>query len=237
MKIRLLVVFLLSLVSCSKAPRALEAVSRVVIRGAQLRCEAASLDGLEAKVEATTRELGGYVVKTREADSGLELEVRVPSEKLDLALAALGALGTHVESREIHGEDFTEEYVDREGRLRNLTATRERLLALLERADKVDDALAVNRGLAEVQGEIEKVEGRVKYLSQSAEMSTIALSFHTGASPWRPVEVAIDAAHVLLLLARVLANTVIVIAVFAPVWAPVAFFVRRRVRLVKAAGH
>lgn len=226
MRIRSLVVVLLSLVCCSRAP---EAVKRVVVRGAELRCETSTLDGLEAKVEATTRELGGFLVKTREAETGLELEVRVPSEKLDLALTALGGLGSRVDSREVHGDDFTEEYVDREGQLRNLTATRERLLALLERADKVDDALAVNRGLVEVQGELEKLQGRVKYLEQSAAMSTIALSFHTGATPWRPFEVAKDAAQVLLQLVRVLANMVIVVAVFFPVWAPVMFFVRRRV--------
>ncbi|MFT3839528.1 MAG: DUF4349 domain-containing protein [Myxococcaceae bacterium] len=233
MKIRSLVVVLLSLVCCSRAP---EAVKRVVVRGAELRCETPTLDGLEAKVESTARELDGFLVKTHEADSGLELEVRVPSEKLDLALAALGGLGSRVDSREVHGEDFTEEYVDREGQLRNLTATRERLLALLERADKVDDALAVNRGLAEVQGELEKLQGRVKYLEQSAAMSTIAVSFHTGAAPWRPLEVAKDSAQVLLLIARVLANMLIVVAVFFPLWAPVVFFVRRRAKQTRAAA-
>jgi len=222
--------------ACSKAERA--GPARLLVRSAELHCSAESLDGLAPKVDQAIRVLGGFVVRTQQSGAALSIEFRVPADQLEAGLDAVSALGQHVDARDVRAEDFTEEYVDREAQLRNLTASRERLLALLERAEKVDDALAVNRGLAEVQGEIEKLEGRTKYLEKAAAMSTVTATFEAGSGSWKPLEVARGAAQALVQLGQLLADAVIVVAVFSPVWASVWWLVRwnRRRRTLSASS-
>ncbi|HEX6251730.1 MAG TPA: DUF4349 domain-containing protein, partial [Gemmatimonadaceae bacterium] len=55
----------------------------------------------------------------------------------------------------------------------------ERLLALLtSRTGKLEEVLAVERELARVRGEIEQIEGRLRYLRTRAAMSTLTVTVH-----------------------------------------------------------
>jgi outer membrane protein TolC len=74
------------------------------------------------------------------------------------------------------GQDVTSEYVDLRSRLDNLEATRDRLRTFLDDAQDVDEALAVNRELSQIEAEIEQVQGRMNYLSGRAAYSTIAIN-------------------------------------------------------------
>jgi hypothetical protein len=139
----------------------------------------------------------------------------------------------------------TEEYVDLDAQLRNLEATRNRLLGFLEKAVKVEDALEVNRALTDIQGQIERIQGRMKYLKQSAALSTVTVTFYPESKTpvveegaWRPAEVARRALRALLGFFKFLANLAIVLAIFAPVWLPLYLLLRwwrKRRRAQKAA--
>jgi hypothetical protein len=72
--------------------------------------------------------------------------------------------------------DVTDEYVDLSSRLKNTMATEEALLKLLERAEKVDDALAVQQNLSRVQEDVERLQGRIKFLEQTSAYSLLNVS-------------------------------------------------------------
>jgi hypothetical protein len=150
---------------------------RLVIKNAYISVQVEDVSGAEASLRALADQLGGYVVsvETRgsDADQISTITFRVPSEQFENALADVEGLARKVFSRSVSGEDVTEEFVDLESRLRNLEATRDRLLDLLERATRVEDALEVNNALSDVQGQIEQIQGRMQYLQESAAMSTI----------------------------------------------------------------
>jgi hypothetical protein len=136
-----------------------------------------------AAVRALAERLGGYVPnvaiqsgeqQTREAT----LTLRIPSARFDDALTGLQPIGK-VEAVHVSSEDVGEEYFDIEVRLANGRRLEQRLLTLLEqRTGSLEDVLAVERELARVRQEIEQLEGRLRYLRNRVDMSTLAVTVH-----------------------------------------------------------
>lgn len=222
---------------------------RLVIKNASVSIEVESVAAAEAQLRARAEQLGGYVVsvQTRGRDEYMASVVtfRVPAEHFEDALSGVEGLARKVLSRTVSGEDVTEEYVDLESRLRNLEATRDRLLDLLDQASRVEDALQVNQALTEVQGEIEIIQGRMKYLTQSAAFSTITADLQPVPPPpviyeedsWQPLRVAQEALAGLIEFGQGLANLAIVLLVWTPVWLPLLILARwgwRRLRRGRA---
>jgi Domain of unknown function (DUF4349) len=132
--------------------------------------------------------LGGFVVSSS-ASQGTQrrlvsgaLVLRVPERSYAQAMKALSALG-RVESQEESGQDVSQEFVDLEARSRHLEAVERQLLELLDQADSVPAALAVQSRLEEVQLELEQVRGRLRYLDDQVTYATISLQLHERLTP------------------------------------------------------
>jgi hypothetical protein len=80
------------------------------------------------------------------------------------------------------GKDVTEEFIDLDARLRTQRALEAQFLEIMKRADKVSDALEVQTQLAAVRTEIERVEGRRRFLENQAALSTINVTLQPPAS-------------------------------------------------------
>ena len=74
------------------------------------------------------------------------------------------------------GQDVTEEFIDLEARIKTQKALESQFLEIMKQANKVEDALEVQRQVAEVRTEIEKLEGRKRFLENRASLSTITVS-------------------------------------------------------------
>ena len=220
------------------------AVDRLIIKTASLALEVADVAAAERALRQRVEALGGFVVSVQTYGTGAEqsstVVLRVPVERFEALLSDIEGLAHKVLRRSVSGEDVTEEYVDLESRLRNLEATNTRLLDLLARAQTVEEALKVNQALTDIQGQIEWTKGRMQYLEQSAAMSTITVELVPVPPPtpviaedgWQPLEVARIALRRLIELGQNLANVVIVLLVWTPVWLPVVllgFWAWRRV--------
>lgn len=224
------------------------ASERLIIKNASLSLEVANVSEAEASIRQTAARLGGFVVSTTTYGFGDSMQstivFRVPAERFEEALSGVEGLAKKVLSRNISGEDVTEEYVDLESRLRNLEATRDRLFDLLQRTDKVEDALRVNQALSDVQGQIEQIKGRMQYLQRSAAMSTITAELRPVPPPpaiieedaWQPVNVAREALRGVLEFGQELVNLLIVLGVWTPVWLPVVLFGRWSWRKITRGG-
>jgi hypothetical protein len=103
------------------------------------------------------------------------LVFRVPVGAFDDALAAVRALGSRVSSEKVSGQDVTEEYVDLEARLRAQRAVEEQYLGVLKDAKTITDILAVEQKLGEVRTEIERAEGRRRFLENQTALATITV--------------------------------------------------------------
>ncbi len=215
---------------------------RMIIKNADLSLEVDDVGVAEKQMSTLANDNDGYVVETSTYGTGnnrtANLTIRVPAEAFEGTLAQLQDMANKVFSLSVSGEDVTAEYVDLESQQRNLEATRDRLLALLEDAKKVDDALEVNKALKQVQGELEVIQGRMKYLRQSAALSTISITLRTPSvepiieeEGWSPVAVARRSLRGLVSFGQGLANVIIAALIWIPVWAPlvvVGWWLRRK---------
>lgn len=122
--------------------------------------------------EALARGSKGYVVQ--QTNDGITF--RVPAEAFQSVLDRVLELGD-VTQRNVQARDVTEEFFDVQTRSRTLEAMRVRLEELLGRAQKVEEALAVERELGRVVAEIERLKGRLKLLRELIAFSTFALHF------------------------------------------------------------
>lgn len=103
-----------------------------------------------------------------------DVTIRVPAEHFEQASGALRDLGT-LRSESVSSEDVTQEFVDLESRLRHQRAEEDVLVALMAQAKSVRDTLAVQSRLSEVQGEIEQITGRLRFLEERSDFSTITV--------------------------------------------------------------
>lgn len=149
---------------------------RLLIKKARITVEVDDPAESRRLAETAVEELGGYVQSAHvEKEGPTRLDVRVPVAKLDLFLDRLAGLGD-VQERRIEADDVTEEVIDLDARRQNLVAVRDRLRKHLSMANDVEDILAIERELSRVQGEIESMEARLKYLRRMAAMSVVSVT-------------------------------------------------------------
>jgi hypothetical protein len=130
------------------------------------------------------RVAGSSAERDDEGRTGGSVELRVPADGYEAAVEALCELG-EVRDMVETSEDVTEEFVDLEARLGNERRLEARILDLLEtRTGTIDDVLEVETQLASVREDIERIEGRKRYLESRISMSTITIDlYERGAGP------------------------------------------------------
>jgi len=187
----------------------------------------ASVDGMSSLAES----LGGFVVSSNISQASVDaaghkimqanLTVRVPVDKLNQALTQIKALAVSVNSESIAGQDVTAQYTDLESHLKNLEAAETQLQNIMDGATKTEDVLSVYNQLVAIRDQIEQVKGKMKYYSESAAMSVIAIDLIPDAlsqplevGGWKPEGVAKDAVEALLHTLQGLANVLIWIAIY-----------------------
>lgn len=162
-------------------------IDRKIIRNADLNLEAESPETSLQKITAIAESKSGFVVESQESSSDVKttehdvvtMTVRVPAEKFNEALDEIRKSATRVIVENVKGEDVTEEFIDIEARLKAEKALEAQFIEIMKRANSVDDALNVQRELADVRGEIEKIEGRKRFLENQSSLSTIKIRLQT----------------------------------------------------------
>ncbi len=167
------------------SPASLESMwaAQKLIRTASLRIEVDKVEEAIAKAEGIAKEVGGLLAGTKasqqgEGDQSATLTIRVPSDRFDEAVRLFRPLGK-LRHEEVSTQDITKEYTDLETRLRIKRQTEQRLRQLLlERTGKLSDVLEVERELARVVEEMERLEGERRYYDQRVAVSTIVLDLY-----------------------------------------------------------
>ncbi|ANC76477.1 hypothetical protein ABE65_006550 [Fictibacillus phosphorivorans] len=194
-----------------------------------------SMESVRKKVEI----LGGYMVESntstgeKDYQSGV-MVVRVPMKSFRPFLDDVRSLSKGTPQENIRGEDVTEEYVDLSSRLKAKQQVRERLEAFMKNAQKTEDLLKISGDLAAVQEEIEQVEGRLNFLQNQSDYSTVTIQFEVknlkaeelqteGLNTWAKTKVLfMDTVNFLM---SALSFVVVSLLGLAPIWVIVAIVV------------
>jgi hypothetical protein len=159
------------------------AVPSMLIRTGNAQVEVDSLEIAMQQVRDLAQQLGGYIANTQLASGrdqirSATLEMKIPAARWTQALEGLKPIGK-VEALNEFSEDVGEEYVDVTARVQNARRLESRLIELLaNRTGRLSDVLAVERELARVREEIERYEGRLRFLRTRAAMSTLSVTVH-----------------------------------------------------------
>jgi hypothetical protein len=161
----------------------------VIVRTADVDITADNVfDSLEDISKISTA-AGGWVVssfQSRKYEG--QISIRVPAERFEDVMAQITDLAVEVERVTTSTQDFTEEFTDINARARTLRDTVEQLRVIFLRAEEVEDALVIQQEITRVQSDLEVLEARINFLSQSAAFSLISISIQS-----IPFEIAIDA--------------------------------------------
>jgi hypothetical protein len=155
----------------------------MLIRTGQAFIEVERLDPAILKVRQLAAQVGGFIANSsitggRDQIRQATFEIKIPSAKYDEAVGSLSTIGK-VETVSSSSQDVGEEFVDITARVANARRLEERLISLLaNRTGRLDEVLRVERELARVREEIERYEGRLRYLSTRVAMSTLTVTIH-----------------------------------------------------------
>ena len=157
---------------------------RKIIRNAELSIQTREYDVFMTDLESRVASAGGYIessytkgssYNSRKNLRSASLTVRIPADNLDLFLDGVCENG-NVLYKNIYTNDVTASYVDTEARLKALRTERDTLMGLLEKAEKMEDTIAIYERISNVTYEIESYESRLRTYDDQITYSTVTIS-------------------------------------------------------------
>ena len=165
----------------------------LIVRTGTLELEVGSLDPALTAASNLVGADGGYVSASNETGAGAKASAtvvyRIPAAAWDATLAGLRGLATTVRHQQVSTEEVTGQVVDLGARIANLRATEAALQAIMARATKIADVLAVQEQLTTTRGEIERLVADKATLEGRAAYGSLKVTFAL------PAPAAVDTAQ------------------------------------------
>jgi uncharacterized coiled-coil protein SlyX len=234
----------------AQEPAGTVGATRQVIYQATLVLHVEDFGVAEKKIGQLIKETGGYVAQFREdrpsgAQRGGRWTVRIPVPQFDHFLAEAGKLGVS-DHREVKSEDVSEQFVDLEARLKNKQQLEARLLEIVaKRAGEIKDIIAVEAELARVREEVERMQGKLRYLTDRVALTTVEISAYerrdyrppeatfagkVAATFWTSVDQLRQLAEACVLLAVAVSPWLVVLLLLALFLGPLVWLARRHAK-------
>lgn len=178
---------------------ATELTDKKIIKNGSLNLKVNSVDDVSREISDIAKNNGGEISASnfyqtaKNVKSGT-ITVKVPVANFEKAFSELKKVATLVVRESTSGQDVTEQYTDLQAQLKNKQAEEQQYLEILKQAQKISDILEVTQQLSRVRGEIERLQGRIKFMDSQTDMSSITITLSedeniTFADSWRPWQV------------------------------------------------
>jgi hypothetical protein len=122
---------------------------------------------------------GGYLSSSSQSGSGSDrisatVVVRVPASAFEATVAEIKGLGA-VRTVSLNIQDITEEYVDLQAQKEALQRQLDQYSRILEKAETVEDILKIQVEIGKSQTELDRIEGRLRYLDNRVDLATLTV--------------------------------------------------------------
>jgi len=157
------------------------AIPRKIIYNAQIDLVVESVSTVEQELARLVKASGGYISQTDvSSQSNVERRgtwrVRIPVDRFDAFVTVVGKLG-ELQRSHVDSQDVTMEYYDLEARIGNKQVEEKRLLKHLdESTGKLKDIIDVEHEISRVRGEVEQMQGRIRFLANQSALSTVTIT-------------------------------------------------------------
>ena len=163
-------------------PKPLKPVERKLIRNGSMSFEVDDVNATRKTIAALAIEFDGYISSDRHGKAGdnpryIEV-VRVPGANFDGFIARVEALAKQIDDKNFNVDDVTEEYIDRQSRLVAKKEIESRFREIVKQAKTIEEILDVERQIGIVRGEVEQIQGKMKYISSKVSFSTVTLTYY-----------------------------------------------------------
>jgi len=150
-------------------------VERRLVRSAFLSIRVENLETADAFVSNLMNRFGAFAASTSVHENSRHFSLRVPSHHYDAFLAEINDVGRLIHRSE-HTEDVTLRYFDLEGRLESKRELLRTFQSYLGRAANIEEILAVEARMADLQREIEFTGTQLRHLANQVDYSSIELN-------------------------------------------------------------
>jgi len=157
---------------------------RKLTKEANLRFRTGNNQETYALIHHSLKEFNAYIAEENTFNysnhTGFDLTVEVPAAQFDSLLNYIvnNANIKELKNKSIQINDVTDEFIDIQARIRIKKESEQKLTELLQQSGNLSETLEIQKQLTDLRADIESVEGRLKYLSNQVDYSTIRISFY-----------------------------------------------------------
>jgi hypothetical protein len=198
-------------------------IDKKVIKNGNITAKVANVDNSAKDIESIAKGNGGEVFSINFSQDEDKIKsgtitVKVPVANFEKTFGELKKVASLVLSESASGQDVTEQYTDLQSRLKNKQAEEQAFANILGRAADTDDIIKITRELARVRGEIELLQGQIRYFDSQTDMSQISLYLSedeniTITDTWRPWQIVKDAVNSLITKLQTFVSFLIVLII------------------------
>ena len=147
---------------------------------ANLDLETTEFDTAVEEIAALTERSGGWFESSSLSSRGsgyryADYTVRVPVEQYRAFLSGAGEL-CHLLYKDEYVEDVSQVYYDTAGRLKTQQIKLERLQALLEKAEVMEDIITIESAISETEQRIDDLSGTLQHYDAKVDYATVYVS-------------------------------------------------------------
>ena len=155
---------------------------RKLIKTIDIELETLEYDKTISYIEKKVTKLGGYVESSTIDGNSIsddyygsrygELKVRIPKEKVNEFVEGIDE-NTNIRRKSESTEDITLNYIDIESHKEALKVEQKRLMAILEKAETVEDIISLESRLSQVRYEIGNYESKLRTYDNLVDYATV----------------------------------------------------------------
>lgn len=161
-------------------PEVQEVNKKKIIKDGRMGLKVTDLEKTKTRIDTLVRNFGGYYANENfsntDWESSFNLKIRLPFSNFEKFIAVIESGIGEVQYKGIDARDVTDQFIDLETRLENKRNYLARYNDLLKQAKSVKEILEIEEKIRVLEEEIDSVTGRLKYLSDLVDYSTLDLT-------------------------------------------------------------